>query len=92
MRLVLIEWADSLGCSSSWTPLAGVDPKPLICQSVGWLLHDDAEVKVVVPHVSKASPHADQQGCGDMLIPARSVIRMVDLSEPTQKVRRRRAA
>lgn len=93
MRLVLIEWVDSYGCSSSWQQLDGVEPRALTCKSVGWLLRDDAEIKVIVPHVSTPMTDIPAQGCGDMTIPARSVVRMVDLME-TQSKRRfpRRAA
>ncbi len=35
MRLVLIEWVDSFGCSSNWQELAeDYDVKPIVCRSV----------------------------------------------------------
>lgn len=89
MRLVLIEWADSYGCSPSWQPLDDVEPRALTCKSVGWLLRDDADIKVIVPHVSVPTPGITNQGCGDMTIPTRAVVRMVDLLE-TQGKRRRK--
>ena len=51
----------------------------MICQSVGWLLHDGEDCKVVVPHVAQQA----EQGCGDMTIPTASVRRIVDLEAPT---------
>jgi len=53
------------------------------CRSVGWLLHDTKECKVVVPHLSEEN-HAEaaQQGCGDMTIPTQAIIRMIDLAIP----------
>lgn len=79
-RLVLIDWLDSFGCSASWTALDQCEPSALVCRSVGWLIHDDEDCKVVVPHIS-ASEHANatQQGCGDMTIPSVAVLKMVDL-------------
>lgn len=79
MRLVLIEWEDSLGCSTSWEKTADCRPQVLICRSVGWLLHDGEDCKTVVPHLSKAQESVPQQGCGDMTIPTRAIIRMADL-------------
>lgn len=81
MRLVLVEWLDSFGCSSAWTRLEATDPHPVICRSVGWLLHDGDDCKVVVPHVVEERAGVDAQGCGDMTIPSRAVLSMVDLGE-----------
>ena len=80
LRLVLIEWLDSFGCSSTWEELAGDAPEPLLCRSVGYLLHDTTSCKVIVPHVTQDDSHAPLQGCGDMTIPACAIRKMVDLS------------
>jgi len=79
MRLVLIEWQDSLGCSSAWQEMVSVKPKPLLCQSVGWLAYDGKDCKVVVPHISEDHASAPRQGCGDMTIPTKAIIRMKTL-------------
>jgi hypothetical protein len=81
MQLVLIEWLDSYGCSSQWQPLQENRPKPLLCQSVGWLLHDGNDCKVVVPHISDAdNEHVHAQGCGDMTIPTSAILNITELS------------
>ncbi len=82
MRLVLIEWEDSLGCSPSWAPLEDSAPSVLLCRSVGWLLYDGDECKTIVPHVTGRLDGVEPQGCGDMTIPATAVRRIVDLDEP----------
>lgn len=80
MRLVLVEWLDSYGCSASWQDISGSPAAPLVCRSVGWLLHDTDDCKVIIPHLSDPShEHANQQGCGDMAIPTRAVLNIVDL-------------
>jgi hypothetical protein len=79
-RLVLIEWEDSHGCSSDWAYIAGSKARVVICQSVGWLIHDDERCKLLVPHLTQ-SEHVKKQGCGDMTIPTAAVLRMVDLNE-----------
>jgi hypothetical protein len=82
LRLVFVEWLDSYGCSSEWQQLDGCAPKPMVCKSVDWLLHDDETIKVLVPHVSTPLQGVSAQGCGDMTIPLRSVVLIVDLAEP----------
>lgn len=81
MRLVLVEWVDSYGCSPSWTSLDQPMPPPRVmtCKSVGWLAHDGPDCKVLVPHLAKVGPDDPDQGCGDMTIPACAVTRMLDL-------------
>lgn len=80
-RLVQIEWEDSYGCSPSWAPIEGCSPSVMVCKSVGWLVHDGEDCKVIVPHLNQANhPNADLQGCGDMTIPASAVKQITDLS------------
>lgn len=82
-RLVLIKWADSYGCSPRWEDLDGCDPQSLICYSVGWLVHDGPDCKVIVPHITDPNSNVvKRQGCGDMTIPARAILRLVDLPAP----------
>lgn len=87
MRLVLVEWIDSYGCSASWEPLdGGNSPKALLCRSVGWLFRNGKECKVIVPHISSPDNQGiPQQGCGDMAIPTKSIVRMIYLREPCVK-------
>jgi len=85
VRLVFIEWLDSFGCSSQWEDIAVPAPAPLFCRSVGWLLHDTDQCKVVVPHLTfPTQEHMKQQGCGDMTIPTRAILRIVDLPVPSE--------
>ena len=82
MRLVLIEWLDSFGCSATWQPLEGCQAKPLRCRSVGWLVYDGADCKVIVPHISQSHESAPDQGCGDMTIPSAAILSIADLPVP----------
>lgn len=83
--LVYIEWLDSFGCSPEWQPLDGCKPRALICKSVGWLISDGHDCKLVVPHLTTPHASAKPQGCGDMTIPTKAIIRMVELKEPRRK-------
>lgn len=85
MRLVYVEWEDSYGCSSRWQPLAGLQPEPMICRSVGWLAYRDKRHVVVIPHLTKQEPNTD--GCGDMTIPVKTIVKLVYLHIPVRKRR-----
>ncbi len=80
--MVLIEWLDSYGCGSEWQPLEGCQAKPLLCRSVGWLLRDEADCKVIVPHLSDSASPLPVQGCGDMTIPTAAIRKITDLDSP----------
>lgn len=73
--LVLVVWVDSFGCASAWEPIKDSfeGPEVLVCRSVGWLIHEDDQCLVVVPHIVEASDRTERQGCGDMTIPACAV-------------------
>jgi hypothetical protein len=79
MKLVLVEWVDSFGCSSNWEALGDPKPEPLICQSVGWMAYDGKDCKLIVPHMSKEHTSTPRQGCGDMTIPTKSILRIKTL-------------
>jgi hypothetical protein len=84
VRLVLVGWIDSFGCSPSWEVMED-DLKPpaiLVCRSVGWLAYDGDDYKVIVPHVADATACSKRHGCGEMAIPSRTIIRLVDLAIP----------
>ena len=80
LKLALIEWEDSLGCGDKWESIEALAPAVPVCRSVGWLVHESMECVVVVPHVGKDG-HDLQIGCGDMLIPRRSILRITPLQD-----------
>jgi len=91
-KLVLIEWVDSYGCSSAWSSVDNCNVAPMVCKSVGWLIHDDKKCKVVVPHLSQSNhPNANQQGCGDMTIPSPAVLKIVELSVTVKPVKSKKS-
>lgn len=66
--------------TSGWGETAGACPTVPVVRSVGWLVYDGKDCKLVVPHLSEAGHvSAKQQGCGDITIPASSIVRIVDL-------------
>lgn len=76
--LVLVYWRDST-LSSPWEPLdADMLQTPLLCESVGYLVHTDDEVTIVAPHVAHHQQTDDT--CGTMFIPTECITYMVDLT------------
>jgi hypothetical protein len=76
-QLVYIEWADSASSvSGGWIELDGLQGRCALVRSVGWLIQDTEECKVLLPHLTEDK----KQGCGEMIIPASSVRSMVSLS------------
>ncbi len=82
MRLVEIEWLDSYGGTTGWKPLEDCTPDVLTVRSVGWLIHDDERVKVIVPHMVQPDPETRiaAQGRGDMCIPSSAIVSLRDLN------------
>ena len=81
MRLVLIDWVDSFGCASHWEEITSeLKPTLLKCRSVGWLAYEDADCVVIVPHVADVVAEKRKDGCGDMTIPKRAILKIRELS------------
>ena len=80
-RLVLIEWLDShSGRGWQTAEMLRQAAEPLYCQSVGWLLSDTKDCKVLVPHIGgERDGDMMMQGCGDLVIPARAIVKMTPL-------------
>lgn len=91
-RLVYVEWEDSGGGSGGWCETAEMHPPGhMVCQSVGWVLHDTPDCLYLVPHIARGDPVAKvpEQGRGELMIPKRAILRWVTLTVPTDGRRRR---
>ena len=78
MKLVLVEWLDSHQ-SRGWQDVERIEEaaEPLYCRSVGWLAAENKDCKVLVPHISgERNGTVLLQGCGDMTIPTKAIIKM----------------
>lgn len=81
--LTLIEWEDSAQPIPNWAYLSEFEPTPAIrCLSVGWLIHDGRDVKVIAPNMGRIDEGNSVQVSGVIRIPARCVVRLVELDEP----------
>ncbi|OQW36528.1 MAG: hypothetical protein A4E19_15310 [Nitrospira sp. SG-bin1] len=75
MKLVLIEWVDSHS-GRGWQDIEAFEQAavPLYCRSVGWLVSDKKDCKVLVPHISgEKNGKTLLQGCGDLAIPTAAI-------------------
>lgn len=79
--VVLIEWLDSKGVTSSWEYCEDIKPfKPVHCISVGILFEDTADYKTIVQSINNCENDRDCQIIGRMSIPACSIIKNTKLN------------
>lgn len=80
-KLVLIEWLDSHS-GNGWQTLNKLEEKaePLYCRSVGWLIAETRECKLIAPHIAgEQNGDIMLQGCGDMVIPTKAIVKVTTL-------------
>lgn len=80
--LVLIEWFDSGQPVPAWQWLDTIrDRRPHRCVSVGFLVQDDAQAKVLAPNLGSSDGNGQfDQASGPTTIPTASVQRIVRVS------------
>jgi hypothetical protein len=80
-ELVLIEWEDSTQPQGAWTWLEqwDVPARVVRCRSVGWLVCDSEDVKVLAPNLGECG--SEYQVSGVIRIPARSIVKIVRLPD-----------
>ncbi|MGF7211595.1 hypothetical protein GGE65_006212 [Skermanella aerolata] len=80
--LVLVEWEDSTQPVSSWQWITSYkEPDIVTCASVGWLIHDGADVKALAPNLGHSDEQRAVQVSGVIRIPTRCVTRITVLAE-----------
>jgi hypothetical protein len=81
-KLVQIEWVDSRQPTASWQRVSELDYlTECRCTSVGFLLRDDAQAKVLA--VSIADEGKELQATGVFVIPTAAVLSCVVLTSPS---------
>ncbi len=83
-RLVLVEWTDSRQPESQWRRLAEMDRGNgsfCKCVSVGFLLRDNKDVKILAPNMADIDDPDNLQAAGTIVIPSRSVTAIRRLEE-----------
>jgi hypothetical protein len=80
--LVIIRWLDSRQPCGQWRYLSALpEARPVEVATVGWLLTDTADVKVVCQNVGDLDDPAKAQASGIMTIPTRCVLSVERLTE-----------
>ena len=80
--LVIIRWQDSAQPQPSWQYLSALAPtRPIECATVGWLLKDDDDIKVICQSVGDLENPKNAQASGIMTIPARCILSIEKLTE-----------
>ena len=81
-RLVLIRWQDSRQPCGQWRYLSALpEATPVEVASVGWLVKDTAEVKVLCQNIGDLAHPEKAQASGIMTIPTRCVLSIEALTE-----------
>lgn len=82
--LVIIEWEDSAQPISSWRYLSDFEaPSTIRCVSVGWMIRDDEQMKVLAPNMGGIDNESSVQISGMIQIPTRCVLHVSPVSEIT---------
>jgi hypothetical protein len=85
--LVIVRWQDSAQPIPAWRHLSQLPrTRAIECATVGWLLKDNDDVKVLCQSVGDLDDPLNAQASGIMTIPARCVIsieRLIEEDGPT---------
>jgi hypothetical protein len=80
--LVIIRWQDSAQPLPSWQYLSALpQTRAIECATVGWLLKDDDDLKVICQSVGDFGSPKNAQASGIMTIPARCILSIERLVE-----------
>jgi len=80
--LVIIRWLDSRQPCGQWRYLSSLpEARPVEVATVGWLVKDTSDVKVVCQSVGDLDHPEKAQASGIMTIPARCVLSIETLTE-----------
>jgi hypothetical protein len=79
--LVIIEWSDAMTIKDNWhTPEKDID-EPAICISVGFLIGDKPNVKILYASIALEDQWTQECGKGNIIIPTNTIISMKKLQE-----------
>lgn len=83
--LVMLEWEDSAQPVANWQWVEEFEaPGAVIIRSVGWLVRNDDQLKVLAPNLG-GQGGAEEQMSGMIQIPARCVVRETRLTCPSSR-------
>ncbi len=72
----MIEWVDSSRLGDGWRMLDEIEaPEPHRCISVGFVIKESKDAKVVAPHLADVRSDDNKQAYGGIMIPTRAIVR-----------------
>lgn len=74
LKLVLIEWEDSVLGFQGWKIIGNQDMKATRFYSVGFVVKRNKKCTVLYPHIEKTKDK-DRSGAGDIIIPNSAIIK-----------------
>ena len=86
----MVEWVDAHSSTQpGWATHENIVEQSgqlLTCLSVGWLVHDGRDCKVVLPNSYAEDGEPRHKGCSEISIPTRVVVSMTELRPVRQRV------
>ncbi len=81
--LVLVEWLDARHPESGWVRLSDLitSDGPVKCVSVGWLLYDGTDKKMLAPNIADVEDEQNIHASGIVHIPSACITRVVRIEE-----------
>jgi len=83
IKLVKIDWIDSRSPTNRWEHLSELEANICHCSSVGYLIKDTDELKVIAANLADIDDTESLQASAVKAIPSCCVTRIVDLIERT---------
>ncbi len=80
MKLVLVKWVDSHGCTPQWQDLTDYETELPIMKSVGWVIFENDKLLSVCGHIAEVTDSTPFQGNGIMTIPKQALVSVRELS------------
>ena len=80
MKLVHLQWIDSCSpANSGWKSVddrTSESEKPILCESIGWVLFEDAGSITIAGHISHGAASGDiNEASGEMTIPKVALVK-----------------
>lgn len=82
LKLVAVTWLDSRHAAAAWVHLDDLGPaRPVMCVSVGWLVQDGADAKLLAQSLADVDRDGVPQAAGIKCIPSGSIVEIVEIGE-----------
>ncbi|WP_304856359.1 hypothetical protein [uncultured Parasutterella sp.] len=82
MKIELIKWVDTFGCSQGWEFEDEIERRVITVSSVGFVREETEKYVWLIPHISNAER---TQVAGCICIPCRQIVERVELVNSASK-------